>query len=368
MRIGFEAKKMATNATGIGNYSRGVARLVRENTDWQCVFFAPRRGPGLPADAECVCAPGGTRLGREWWRCRGVVEDIRRRHIDLFHGLSNELPFGIGRAGCKTVVTIHDLIFLRYPGTYGTLARRVLKAKTLYACRHADRIIAASECTKRDLMAFYHVPEERISVVYQGCDPRFRRRLSPDAIAAVREKYGLPARYVLSVGTFEPRKNHMGVLRAASMLPDDVHVALAGKTTSWQAKVEDGIGKLGLQGRAHVLNHVPTDDLPALYQGCAAFVYLSFFEGFGIPVLEASASGVPVVAASGSCLEEVGGPTAWYCDPADPAAAADCLKEILADPNHAAARASGGQEHARRFSDREIAQKLMETYYRTIEN
>ena len=182
MRIGFEAKKMATNATGIGNYSRGVARLVRENTDWQCVFFAPRRGPGLPADAECVCAPGGTSLGREWWRCRGVVEDIRRRHIDLFHGLSNELPFGIGRAGCKTVVTIHDLIFLRYPGTYGTLARRVLKAKTLYACRHADRIIAASECTKRDLMAFYHVPEERISVVYQGCDPRFRRRLSPGGV------------------------------------------------------------------------------------------------------------------------------------------------------------------------------------------
>ena len=368
MRIGFDAKKMVTNSTGIGNYSRSLVRLMLAE-GCECVLFAPEAGEGLPAGAECVCAPHKSRLGREWWRCRDMVKDIRERHIDLFHGLSNELPFGMERAGCKSAVTIHDLIFLRFPDTYGRAARHILKAKTTYACRHADHIIAASECTKRDLMDFYGVEEKRISVVYQGCAPAFRHPLPAEVLAAIRKRSGLPPCYILCVATLEPRKNQKAVLRAAALLPGDVHVVLVGKSTPWQGEVEAcAKGLPGLQGRVHILNHVPTADLPALYQACSAFVYPSFFEGFGIPVLEAMASGVPVVASSGSCLEEVGGKAALYCPPEDHEGMAKAIRDILDDPAGTAARVKAGLEQAGRFADKDIAKRLLEVYRQTLQS
>ena len=272
MQIGFDAKKIVANLTGIGNYSRGVVTMLSgcfpEN---KYLLFAPGKGREectsrlRPSpNVSFVYSPHSSSLLREWWRCRGMVKDIRRAGIDLFHGLSNELPFGIRKAGCKSVVTIHDLIFLRLPETYGFLARAILKAKTRYACRHADRIIAISRQTKQDIMAFYGIPEEKISIVYQGCDRIFYRQVSDDELHDVQVKYALPSRYLLCVGTFEPRKNQLTALRALAQLDaDDIRLVLVSKRTAYQAVLEKEIADLGLQQREHVLNDVPNGDLPA---------------------------------------------------------------------------------------------------------
>lgn len=375
MQIGFDAKKIVANLTGIGNYSRGVVTMLSgcfpEN---KYLLFAPGKGREectsrlRPSpNVSFVYSPHSSSLLREWWRCRGMVKDIRRAGIDLFHGLSNELPFGIRKAGCKSVVTIHDLIFLRLPETYGFLARAILKAKTRYACRHADRIIAISRQTKQDIMAFYGIPEEKISIVYQGCDRIFYRPVSDDELHDVQVKYALPSRYLLCVGTFEPRKNQLTALRALAQLDaDDIRLVLVSKRTAYQAVLEKEIADLGLQQRVHVLNDVPNGDLPALYRGSHAFLYLSCFEGFGIPVLEALVSGTPVIAATGSCLEEAGGPDSLYCAPYDHHRVAEYIRYLYDHPDRRAEIIEAGRHYARRFDEKRLADDMQAVYQEVI--
>lgn len=370
MRIGFDAKKIVTNLTGIGNYSRGTIHALAEHyPDNQYILFAPNKGNERcisrlqPHTCITFAYPQCTwSLAQEWWRCHGITKDIVRNRTDIFHGLSNELPFGIRRTGCKSVVTIHDLIFLRYPQTYDPITRRILKAKTLYACRNADKIIAISQCTKQDIIKFYSIPEERIEVVYQGCNPLFYRTTSIDEIQAIKKRYGLPSNYLLCVGTLEQRKNQLSILQSLALANNDIHLVLTSKPTKYQVIIEERIKSLGLQQRVHILNNVLNPDLPAIYQGATAFTYLSWFEGFGIPVLEALVSGIPVIAATGSCLEEAGGPASLYCNPFDYQQIAAYINELTCDSKKREDMAVSGKEYAKRFSYQLIAQQLHSIY------
>lgn len=375
MRIGFDAKKIVTNLTGIGNYSRGIIHALAEHyPDNQYILFAPNKWnerciSRLQPHASITFAyPRCTwSLAQEWWRCHGITKDIVRNRTDIFHGLSNELPSGIRRTGCKSVVTIHDLIFLRYPHTYDPIARQILKAKTLYACRKADKIVAISQCTKQDIIKFYNIPKEKIKVVYQGCDPIFYRTTSIDEIQAIQKRYGLPSNYLLCVGSLEQRKNQLSILQSLALANNDIHLVLTGKPTKYQTVIEERIKSLGLQQRVHILNNVLNPDLPAIYQGATAFIYLSWFEGFGIPVLEALVSGVPVIAATGSCLEEAGGPTSLYCNPFDYQQIAAYINELTRDRKKREDMAVSGKEYAKRFSNQLIAQQLHSIYQQLME-
>lgn len=375
MRIGFDAKKIVNNLTGIGNYSRGtVNALAARYPENQYILFAPNKGNEQCTDRlqphTCITTvypQSDWRLPQEWWRCHDIVKDIARNRVDIFHGLSNELPFGIRRAQCKSVVTIHDLIFLRYPQTYDPISRRLLKIKTLYACQKADRIIAISQRTKQDIMEFYGIPEDKIEVVYQGCDRIFYRTTSTDEILAIRKRYSLPSNnYLLCVGTFEPRKNQLSILKSLTLAEDDIHLVLVSKPTKHQSVIEEHIKRLGLQQRVHILNNVSNPDLPALYQGATAFIYLSWFEGFGIPILEALVSGTPVVAATGSCLEEAGGPDSLYCDPFDYQQVAAFINELIHHHEKRERMTTAGKKYAERFSEQKIAQQLQSIYQRLI--
>lgn len=369
MRIGFDAKKIVSNLTGIGNYSRDIINALTAYSDAECVLFAPEKGSEecrkrlrVSSRLDFVYPSWRNKFLREWWRCRGMVAEISRHHISLYHGLSNELPFGIRKAGCKSVVTIHDLIFLRYPSTYDWLSRLILKYKTHYACHHADCIVAISQQTKRDIMHYYHIPGSKIMVIYQGCNGIYRQSVNPLSIANVREKYGLPGLYLLSVGTFEARKNHLSMLKAVARLSADIHLVLVSKPTSYQAVIVQAIEKLGLRKRVHILNGVPNADLPSLYQGAGLFLYLSYFEGFGIPVLEAVTQGVPVVAATGSCLEEAGGDGAVYCPPFDDKAIAEQIAYILNNKEVRSSLSEAGLRHAKSFTDEHIAAEYTQLY------
>lgn len=350
MKVGFDAKKAMRNHTGIGNYSRRCIDAVRAAGAATQLFY-----------------PQKAVLGELW---RNVLQwwDVRRSHIDIYHGLSNELPFGIGWSGVKTVVTIHDLIFLRMPETYGWTQRQILKLKTRYACRKADRIVAVSEMTRRDLIRYYNISPSRIEVVCQSVSDIYRAPLPAARLRQVARQYSLPACYILCVGTIQQRKNQHTLVKALPLLPPHTHLVLVGREEAAYARqVRHTAEKLKVASRLHICHGVPSEDLPAFYRLATLFACLSRFEGFGIPIAEALTSGTPVIAATGSCLEEAGGPHSIYLTPDDVEGLADSIRALLSDNRRRQDMAAAGQRYAERFTDQALGHHLLDIYRQLLD-
>jgi glycosyltransferase involved in cell wall biosynthesis len=370
MNIGFDAKRAVRNNTGLGNYSRYVIEILSKYyPDNRYILFAPKRKENSrlktilsQTNISFVFPCGISRRFSSLWRISGVKKDIQKNNVAIYHGLSNELPIGINRTGVKSVVTIHDLIFLRYPEYYNPVDRAIYRFKFELACRNADKIIAISECTKRDIVSYFRIPEEKITVVYQGCHPAYSADVSAERKTAVIEKYGLPPRFLLNVGSIESRKNLLLAVKALKNVPDDIHLVAVGKSTPYQHEVETYAEKSGLRQRLHLLNDVTFEDLPAIYRLALVFVYPSFFEGFGIPVIEALSSGVPVIAATGSCLEEAGGPGSIYVNPNDDTGLSERIIEILNNTELSKIMVEKGMKYIKRFSEQTIASEIMNVY------
>jgi glycosyltransferase involved in cell wall biosynthesis len=369
MKIGFDAKRAVRNTTGLGNYSRYIIEILSEYyADNQYILFAPKQRTSkrlktiLSRENVTFVFPRGiSRLFPSLWRVFGMKRTIKKNQIDIFIGLSNELPVGIWRTGAQSIVIIHDLIFMRYPQYYKLIDRLIYRIKFRYACRIANQVIAVSECTKRDIISFFNIPAEKIEVVYQGCHPDFQKEATAEKKKEITEKYHLPPRFLLNVGSIEARKNLLLIVQALKNLPEDIHLVAVGKPTSYQSEVEKYARKSGLQSRLHLLNNVDFEDLPALYQSAALFIYPSFYEGFGIPVIEALTGGTPVIAATGSCLEEAGGAGSLYVNPNDDAELAERIKEILNNKELSGKMIASGKEYVKRFSDKKIADQFIQT-------
>jgi glycosyltransferase involved in cell wall biosynthesis len=370
MNIGFDAKRAVQNNTGLGNYSRYILEILSEFfPDNNYLLFAPQEKKNNRLETilsrmniAFVFPHGISKYLSSIWRIWGIKKDLKQKEVQLFHGLSNELPIGIERIGMKTVVSIHDLIFLRYPAYYKQIDRMIYRWKFKQSCQAADQIIAVSECTKRDIISFFHIPEEKIKVIYQGCHPQFKEMLSEEMRKEIREKYQIPSRFLLYVGSIESRKNLLLAVKALERLPEDIHLVALGKSTPYQAEVETYIRKAGLVSRVHIENNFPFAHFPAIYQSASVFIYPSFFEGFGIPIIEALESGVPVIAATGSCLEEAGGPDSFYVDPSNDSELADRILEILNNKTLANQMITKGKEYVERFNAKKIASEVMAVY------
>jgi glycosyltransferase involved in cell wall biosynthesis len=370
MNIGFDAKRVFHNATGLGNYARDVLRILHQRRPEHVYFaYTPRgRGRGLPFEL-----PGGDRLrirtprglvGRalpSLWRTRGIVSDLRADGIRLFHGLSNELPLGVERAGIASAVTIHDLIFERFPELYSPVDRRIYAAKARSATARAGIVIAISEQTKRDLADLYGVPEGRMRVVYQTCHEAFRSPVPDERLRQVRARWQLPETFLLAVGTIERRKNLLLALQALERLPD-VPLVAVGRQTPYAEELHAFARAHRMGSRVRLLSDVSTPDLAAMYRLATVALYPSLFEGFGLPIVEALFSGTPVVTTRGGCFAEAGGPGSAYVDPRDPDELRGVLEALLADPARRAAMREAGLRHAARFSDEAIADGLFDAY------
>lgn len=367
MNLGFDAKRVFHNATGLGNYSRDVLRILhRHRPEHAYHAYTPRTGP-LPFEVEGgrfhVHGPRSL-LGRalpSLWRTRGIVRDLRADGIRLFHGLSNELPLGIERSGVASVVTIHDLIFERFPELYPPIDRRIYAAKARSAAARAGIVVAISEQTKRDLVERYAVPEGRIRVVYQTCHEAFRRPIPEERLREVAARWALPPVFLVAVGTIERRKNLLLALRALEELPEIPLVAV-GRPTPYAEELVAFARARGLEGRFRILSGVPTGDLAAMVRLATLALYPSIFEGFGIPIVEALFSGTPVVTTRGGCFAEAGGPGSVYVDPHDPGELRAELAALLADGDRRAAMREAGLRHAERFSEAAIADALFAAY------
>ena len=371
LTIGYDAKRAVSNGTGLGNYCRTLLNdLGTIDTTDSFRLYVPDLGRDdlrsqldMPRNMSFV-TPANKLVKplRSLWRIKGIVNDLKRDGVDIYHGLTGELPLGLSEAGIKSVVTIHDLIFMRCPEYYNPVDVAIYKWKFRNAIRQANRIIAISECTRRDIMELGEIDDSRIDVVYQSCDTRFRLLVSPEQKQDVRARYSLPKRYVLFVGTIEERKNALLAAQALPYLSDEIHLVLVGRQTAYAKTIFSFARQNGLANRIHMLSGVPTSDLYAIYQQAECFVYPSRYEGFGIPVIEAIQSRLPVIACTGSCLEEAGGPDNVYVDPDEPQEMAMAIKSITDNPDAARQIVTRSLDYIRRFENGNVAQEMLNVY------
>ena len=372
MNIAFDAKRITHNATGLGNYSRFVLDMLTEyRPENRYLLFSP--STGNPALYKSLLSHRSVRLitphralafaGGNIWRNFSVPRQCRTHQVDLFHGLTNELPVGLYRAQrIGTVVTIHDLAFIRYPQFYKPIDRLLYRKKYGASARHADHVITVSDQTRRDVIDIFGVDEDRVTTVYQGCSEAFAR-VTPEDERLARQALSLPERYILFVGSIEERKNLALIVEALAQLQDkDIHLVAIGRKTPYVQTVVDRARRLGVLSRVHLLHGVGSLLLPGVYAGAKVFVYPSRFEGFGIPLIEALNAGVPVIGATGSCLEEAGGPSSLYTDPNDATMLSALIDRVLIDISLRRKMIEEGRTYVERFSPKRLAKDLSTVY------
>ncbi len=375
MPIYLDVSAAAHGRAGLGRYAASLAGalLARAPGDF-ALFYNRDAAARLPVGLDALRVPArSVRAGYKPWRMAVWLGQLA--HADwgrlvpdatLFHGMEHLL---LPLRRVPTVLTVHDLIWHLFPQHHKRLNRWFLDAAMPLFCRRATRIIAVSECSKNDLVRFYGVPEDKVTVVPEAAHPRFRPA-APEQVAAVRTRYGLPARYVVTVGTIEPRKNLIRLADAVARLRAgglDVRLVIVG-APGWL--YDETLARLARPDVADAITRpgfVPDEDLPAVYAGADLCVVASVYEGFGLPVLEAMACGTPVVCARGSSLPEAGGDAADYFDPLDVDDMAQAIGRAWDDAGRRGRMRAAGLAQAARFSWDRAAAETMAVYQRAME-
>ncbi|RYD69352.1 MAG: glycosyltransferase family 1 protein, partial [Sphingobacteriales bacterium] len=266
LRIGYDGKRAAKNLTGLGNYSRWlIEQLSREFPGNSYFVYTPKVKRAARIDQFFNLKNVFLKLPvvRSFlWRNIGILKDLNRDRIKLYHGLSHELPSIIHHTNIRSVVTIHDLIFLRYPQHYKFFDRLIYKIKSRKACKNADKIIAISERTKADIIEFYSVPEDKIQVIYQSCDDSFKKPENEERKNQIRTKYKLPEKYILYVGTIESRKNLVALVSALSNVDKAYKLVVIGSKKNYFKKVNRIIQENDLTNRVMIFERMDFSDLP----------------------------------------------------------------------------------------------------------
>lgn len=367
MKIGFEAKRFYHNKTGLGNYSRDLIRiLVKYYPNNYYFLYNHKKSIDEPSFSSSKNVVQRNpiifffKIFTNLWRQFGVIGDIKKDNVEVFHGLSGELPFGIKLCNVKTIVTIHDLIFIRYPNLYSFIDRKVYFFKFKKAAQNANLIIAISEQTKKDIVNFLNIDQDKVKVIYQGCQDVFKKQYSEDKKKAVIIKFNLPYKFVLNVGTLEERKNAFTIVKAVKRC--NVDLVLIGKETKYSKKIKDFIKSNHLENRVHFLKGVSSEELAIIYQLSSVFVYPSIFEGFGIPIIEALYSRTPVITNCNGVFPEAGGPNSIYIEPFDETALENSINLVLTDKVLADKMRDEGEKFVQKFNDDKIAKQFMEVY------
>lgn len=376
MNLGFDSKRLFCNFTGLGNYSRTLLRnlhhfypnnnyflytpKIKETTETS--FF-------LTNNIYKTYTP--TNLLKSYWRSFSIVKQLKKDSIELYHGLSNELPANIHKSNIKSIVTIHDLIFKHYPNTYPAFDRKIYDLKFKTSCKNANRIVAISESTKNDIVKFYGINPEKIDVVYQSCNPIYYNLQPQQEVEKTIKEYNLPETYLLFVGSVEERKNLKVIIEAYQYLPENLKLPLVivGKPREKNEVVELiksnrlehlVIWKSNLKDNLH---------LQAFYQKAEILIYPSLFEGFGLPVVEGLLSKTPVITSNVSSLPEAGGSSSFYINPTNPKEMAFAIEKVLSDSDLRQKMTEKGYQYAiENFSADVVTKKMMEVYKKTLKD
>jgi glycosyltransferase involved in cell wall biosynthesis len=368
MKIGFDAKRAFLNASGLGNYSRNTLKaLFHYFPENHYTLFTPEIKKKLFTSYKKfdVISPDSSlsKIFKSLWRSFSLSGQLKKNKLDLFHGLSNELPDGIHKTEVPSVVTIHDLIFMRFPEFYRPIDRNIYFQKVKYACTSANKIIAISDQTKKDIVEFIKIAPEKIEVIYQSIPNKYFQDYKNVEILS---KYDIPEQYILAVGSIEQRKNQLSILKAIHSSKLGITVVFVGKPKSYAATLLKFITDNGMENQVKFLNNIPGKELAGLYQLANLSIYLSKYEGFGLPVIESMASGCPVITSSVSCLPETAGGAALLCDPEDITNLADSIKQLLDNDTLRNELIEKGKERAKLFHAEIYSQNLISLYSKII--
>jgi glycosyltransferase involved in cell wall biosynthesis len=373
MIIGYDAKRAFHNPTGLGNYSRTLlTAMFKQHPENQYVLFDTKNPMDLPYFQRALRESGAQ------WKYEGSSGSFGRMlswgkkaaglKLDVYHGLSNEIPLDWNsRRGTKAVVTIHDVIFRRFPEAYKWTDRFIYQQKTAFACKKADLILVPSKQTRADLEGWFPACKGRVEVLYQDTSPAFHYRKRPEAVAKVLYKYDLVERpYILCVSRLEKRKNHLRLLEAFKKVMPQMQedLVLVGGRGDTADEVLDQVGDFN--GRLRWLGAVDSDDLVNLYDGCVFTVFPSVFEGFGIPVLESIRRGKAVLTSKDSCFEEVAGDAGGYVDSMSADDIAEGMLAISEDAGLRFQLEEAARRQASRFDLKTLTEELHSHYKRLL--
>ena len=370
LRVVLDAGPAVHQRAGLARYAERLASALwqhfRDALDLTLVYnsHSGRRLPASLGSIPALTLP----LGQHRWRLGALTCQLLRASLvegrlpagDVYHATEHLLPW----MARPSVMTVHDLIFERYPQHHTRANRAFLRVAMPLFVRRADAIIAVSQHTRRDLLEVYATPPQKVYVVVEGIDERFRPAGEAD-IRRVKERYSIRRPYLLMVGTLEPRKNHALAFRALARLKAEgwphCLVAVGGGGWLFDA-VQRQVESLQLSDDVIFAGHVADADLPALYSGADCFLMPSLYEGFGIPVLEAMACGAPVVCSKVSSLPEVAGEAARFIEPLTAEGLADAVRQVLSNPKMADKMLSDGMRQAGRYRWQRAADETVQVY------
>tara|TARA_Y100001934_G_C12360469_1_gene780402 strand:+ start:1377 stop:2252 length:876 start_codon:yes stop_codon:yes gene_type:complete len=289
--------------------------------------------------------------------------------VNLYHGLTQQIPRSIRGTGIPKILTIHDLIFLRYPEFFKDEALDKHEQQLREACEVTQKIVAVSEATKADLISLLGIEPSKIEVIYSACDKRYWGAVPLEVRLKVRQKYGLPERYLLYVGSMSKRKDLLSIVKAIAFLPDRDRIPLVvvGAETRHTGFVKEYLSRYKLHKWIIFAGGVTTEELPAVYQGAEIFLYTSIYEGFGMPILEAITSGVPVIVSNTSAMPEAGGPGARLVTPQAVDQIASAIQDISQDAQLRHQMIKRGKVHASKFASGVVTGQMMDLYISEIE-
>tara|TARA_Y100001968_G_scaffold332914_1_gene393029 strand:+ start:571 stop:1668 length:1098 start_codon:yes stop_codon:yes gene_type:complete len=365
VKIGFDAKRAFHNTTGLGNYSRSiissVAKIRKQDQLYLITPSVNFKQFNLKNDNTHIIQPPLFSNGI-YWRFKGVNKQLEKFKIDIYHGLSNEIPYGIK---LKSIVTIHDLLFLKYPEFYNYIDHKIYHFKSKLACKNANAIIATSQQTKNDIIHFFNIKEDKIHVIYQTCQSEFiqtsNKIILPDNISnAVKNPF------ILYVGSIEERKNLIFLLQALSKTNKEIKLICVGKKGNYYKQVARFISEKKLNNRVTFLNIYDTKILSTLYQKSRALIYPSIDEGFGIPIIEAMYSKTPVITSNQSIFQEIGGKNSYYFEKGQVDSLVEKILEIWHDSKERDNKITLNFKYVQKFNANTQANQIINLYQKLM--
>jgi glycosyltransferase involved in cell wall biosynthesis len=379
LKISFDATRAFNNKTGLGNYSRHlILGLIQKFPEVQYHLFTTKINTDVslfPINQQTSHLTVHQSLSKnKWfqsfWKTHLISNEISKLMPDIFHGLSNELPFNLP-ANVKKIVTIHDIIFKRFPELYPLIDRLGYDFKTRHAIKVADKIIAISQQTANDIVKFYQVPESKIIVHYQSCSPHFQIESNTFLTDDEKIKLNIPlVPYFLFLGTIEKRKNALIILKAYQKLENPPPLLIVGKKTAYQKELDEFLASPTIKNRNKInfIHDFPYQYLKNLYHHAIALIYPSQFEGFGIPIIESLFCGTPVITSQGSCFAEAGGPGCLYINPNNEEDLSDKINKLISDHSLKEKISQLGLSYVKENYSTEITTKRLMNIYRSLVN
>ena len=358
LKIGIDAKRAFTNYSGLGNYSRDVINSLCKFNNLDLHLFTTKKNISnynKPENSK-IHIPKNYLL-KNYWRLYGLNKIIQKENLQIFHGLSNEIPLGLNEK-IKSVVTIHDVIFKKYPQFYNSFDRFIYSLKTYYSCKKSDKIITVSKQTKEDLIKYFKINPEKIEVIYQSCHIAFKTPLKNINIS---KKYKLPKDYILFVGTIEKRKNLLLIIKAIKNL-EKINLVCIGKKTNYFNEIIKYIKKEKMENRIFFPKVNNMKDLASIYKLSKGLVYPSIYEGFGKPIVEAMYSEIPVIISNSNIFKEVGGPNSYYFEKNNINQLSKLIQNIWNDPAELNENIKKSRIYAEKFSTKVQCEEIINIY------